>query len=115
MEKSYFTPENEASVAAILGSFDGAAPSAAPLTEFDTLTRGPLAIDVTMPLNDANVAAVVAARFKAVDIWLGWQLDDSHRHKPGAPVNSQYVFDTPAKQNMYSALLATYTELYGND
>jgi len=31
----------------------------------------------------------------------------------GAPVNAQYVFDTPKKQEMYSALLEKFTQLYG--
>jgi hypothetical protein len=28
-------------------------------------------------------------------------------------VNAQYVYDTPKKQEMYGALLETYTRLYG--
>lgn len=66
-----------------------------------------------MPLTDANVAAVVAARETAASYWLGWATDKSHGHKPGAPVNTQYVYDSKYKQNSYLALLPIYTELYG--
>ena len=63
-----------------------------------------------------TVATAVAARSMAAKFWLGWQVDmDAHAHKPGAPINSQYVFDTPAKQNMYVALLAKLQALYGED
>ena len=53
-------------------------------------------------------------RATAAKFWLGWQVDVD-AHTPGAQVNSQYVFDTPAKQNMYTALLAKYSALYGDD
>lgn len=114
MEKAYYTTDLEAFVADTVAGFDGATqPQDA--SELDVLVRGPLFMDVTMALTDSNVAKVVAAREKAADIWLEWQLDDSHRLTPGAPVNSQYVFDTPAKQSMYCALLETYTKLFGSD
>jgi len=113
MEKNYYTAELETLVADALGSFEGAVAGPAPASEFDALTRGPLAVDVRMPLTDANVAAVARARAAAAAAWLQWQAKDEFRLKPGAPVNSQYVFDTPAKQNMYSALLATYSALFG--
>lgn len=95
-------------------SFQGGTPSSSSsLTELDQLTRGPLALYMTMPLTDANVAAVVAAREIAASYWLGWATDKSHGHKPGAPVNTQYVYDSKYKQNSYLALLPIYTELYG--
>lgn len=40
--------------------------------EYDMLTRGPLYTSVTMPLTDANVATVAAAREQAVKYWLSW-------------------------------------------
>ena len=60
-----------------------------------------------------NVAAVVSAREKAADYWLGWALNKSHAHRPGAPINSQYVYDTKYKQNAYGALLDVYVKLFG--
>lgn len=79
------------------GGTPGAVP---PVNELDKLTRGPLTIDVTgVPINDANIATVVAARQKAAQAWLSWQLDlEAHAHRPGAQVNGQYVYDTPLKQ-----------------
>ena len=84
-------------------------------SDYDLLTRGPLYTSVTMPLTDANVATVTAAREQAVKYWLSWAKDDKHQHRPGAPVNSQYVYDTKFKQNAYGALLNEYTRIFGGD
>ena len=67
------------------------------LGELEKVTRGPLAIDISMPLSAGNVNTIVELREKVASIWLGWATDDSHTHKPGAPVNSQYVYDTKYK------------------
>jgi hypothetical protein len=96
-----------------LASFDGATDYDPNPSEMDLLTRGPLFTSVTMPNTDANVAAVVAAREKAADFLLSWAMDDQHEHRPGAPVNTQYVYDTKFKQNTYGALLGEYQEIYG--
>jgi hypothetical protein len=98
-----------------LASFDGATDYDPNPSEFDLLTRGPLFTSVTMPNTDANVAAVVAAREKAADFLLSWAMDDQHEHRPGAPVNTQYVYDTKFKQNAYGALLGEYQEIYGTE
>lgn len=81
--------------------------------ELDLLTRGPLFLDVACPLTDGNVAAIAAARTQAADYWLGWAMDQSHAHRPGAPVNSQYVYDTKYRQNAYGGLLAQYSADFG--
>lgn len=94
-------------------SFEGASPDDSPSTEFNDLTRGPCRIAVKMPLTDGNVAAVAAAQERAADYWLGWATDGSHEHKPGAPVNTQYVYDSKFRINAYSGLLPTYTALFG--
>ena len=60
-----------------------------------------------------NVDAIISARTRAVDIWLGWALDTAHRHKPGAPINAQYVYDSKYKITAYGVLLDVYTELFG--
>jgi len=107
---------NEALVAyinAAMTSFEGATASMDEMTESETLTRGPLTVSITMPLTDANVAAVAEARKKAVEFWIGWAQDDSHGHRPGAPINSQYVYDSKYRQNAYSALLPVYSNLFG--
>lgn len=63
--------------------------------------------------SDKNVDAIVAAREKAATYWLDWALDKSHAHRPGAPINSQYVYDSKYKINAYGALLDVYVGLFG--
>lgn len=79
----------------------------------DLLTRGPLYTSILMPNTPANVAAVVKAREQAADWWLGWATDGHHEHRPGAPVNTQYVYDSKFKINAYGALLGEYKAMYG--
>lgn len=83
------------------------------LSELEKLTRGPLAIDVTMPLSENNVNTIMSVREKAASLWLGWALDSSHSHRPGAPINSQYVYDSKYKINAYGTLLDVYVDLFG--
>lgn len=92
---------------------EGAVPCDTPPSELDLLTRGPLYTCLDMPLTDANVAAIVAAREKAADFWLSWAQDSEHEHRPGAPINSQYVYDTKYKQNAFGALMNEYESLFG--
>mmetsp|Transcript_19033 Transcript_19033/g.39162 ORF Transcript_19033/g.39162 Transcript_19033/m.39162 type:complete len:312 (+) Transcript_19033:115-1050(+) len=94
---------------------EGAVPCDIPASELDKLTRGPLFTCLDMPLSDANVAAVVAAREKAANYWLTWSQEVEHEHRPGAPINSQYVYDTKYKQNAYGALMEEYSALFGAD
>lgn len=98
-----------------MASLEGASPYDPDPTELDLLTRGPLYTSVTMPLTDANVQTVAAARGQAVEYWLGWVQDGGNEHRPGAPVNSQYVYDTKFKQNCYGALLNEYKSVFGAD
>ena len=60
-----------------------------------------------------NVGIVLAAREKAASLWLEWALDSSHGHRPGAPINSQYVYDSKYKINAYGVLLDVYVKLFG--
>jgi hypothetical protein len=113
-EGKFATPEVEAFMQATAASFEGGVIDAQ-TNEFEQLTAGPLQLKVNMPLTDGNVAAVVAAREKAADYWLTWALEDIHEHRPGAPVNSQYVYDTKYRQNAYSGLLPIYTAAFGPD
>mmetsp|Transcript_8909 Transcript_8909/g.17756 ORF Transcript_8909/g.17756 Transcript_8909/m.17756 type:complete len:347 (-) Transcript_8909:640-1680(-) len=64
------------------------------LSELEKVTLGPLAVDISMPLTSGNVDSIIGLREKVASMWLGWATDDSHAHRPGAPVNSQYVYDT---------------------
>jgi hypothetical protein len=114
-QTKFYTEEFESFIDATISSFQGATENVSMqnASEKEKLTRGPLAISVTMPLTDGNVAAIVAAKEKAASFWLSWAVDDSHGHRPGAPVNTQYVYDTKFKLNCYEALLDTYTQLLG--
>jgi len=112
-ESKFDNDEMQGFSSSILASFDGATPYDPNPSELDILTRGPLFTSVTMPNTDANVAAIVAAREKAANFWLMWTKDNQHQHRPGAPVNTQYVYDTKFKQNAYCALLAEYSDIYG--
>lgn len=97
-----------------ISSFTDATPYDNP-SELDLLTRGPLFTSLSMPNTPANVDAIVKARETAIDFWLEWSGDSQHQHRPGAPVNTQYVYDTKFKQNAYGALLAEYSHVYGVD
>jgi hypothetical protein len=121
-ETHFVNNEVQAFLNTIVDSLDGgdavvvnnvATTTATALTQEELLTRGPHCLHVSMPLNDANVAAVEKARTQAANYWLSWVLDQSHNHRPGAPVNTQYVYDTKFKINAYEALLPVYTKLFG--
>jgi hypothetical protein len=99
----------------IASACEGAVVAGQDPSELELLTRGPLALSIAMPLTESNVAAVADARSKAASYWLGWALDDSHTHRPGAPINSQFVYDTKYRQNSYGAILPVYTSLFGPD
>jgi hypothetical protein len=105
--------EVQSFLSSMIASLEGATPNDPNPTELDLLTRGPLFTRVTMPLTDANVAIIAGARETVADLWLSWALDDKHAHRPGAPVNTQYVYDTKFKQNAYGALSNEYTNLFG--
>mmetsp|Transcript_18907 Transcript_18907/g.52798 ORF Transcript_18907/g.52798 Transcript_18907/m.52798 type:complete len:316 (-) Transcript_18907:210-1157(-) len=94
---------------------EGAVPCDVAPTELDLLTRGPLYTSLDMPLTEGNVDVVVAAREKAAYYWLDWTQETEHEHRPGAPINSQYVYDTKYKQNAFGALMSEYTALFGAD
>jgi len=90
--------------------FEGA--TSLPQTELDQLTGGPLALAVRMPASDANVAKVAQTRERLATAWLEWTTT-AEPHRPGAPVNTQYVYDAKFRQNAYSALLPYYNTLLG--
>ena len=116
-DKKFGTEQVKNWLASTLASIEGAAsPSLdVPQTQLDLLTRGPLYTSVTMPLTDRNVQTVATARGQAVQYWLEWVQDRGNEHRPGAPVNTQYVYDTKFKQNCYGALLNEYTSVFGAD
>lgn len=114
-ESKFGNDQVKAFLSSTMASFEDASVVPGPTSEFDGLTRGPLILSVTMPLTDGNVAAVESARLQAANIWLSWAQSGEHDHRPGAPVNTQYVYDSKYKQNAYSALLPVYIEMFGSD
>jgi len=74
----------------------------------------PITSTSTESVTTGAQAGVAEARAKAVEFWLGWALDgERYRHRPGAPVNTQYVYDAKFRQNAYSALLPIYGDMFG--
>jgi len=112
-DKKFGTEEVQQFLSSI--PLEGAVACNIPPSELDLLTQGPLYTCLDMPLTDANVAAVVAARVKAADYWLNWNQESEHDHRPGAPINSQYLYDTKYKQNAFGALMSEYSNLFGAD
>jgi hypothetical protein len=100
-------------------SLEGAAiPNAAPTTALlDILTGSPLALSLVMPITNGNIHTVAKVREQAAAAWLQWTAMEKgrHNHRPGAPINTQYVYDAKFRQNAYSALLPLYTSLLGAD
>jgi hypothetical protein len=96
--------------------FEGSIPGTAPRTEYDVLTGGPLALHISMPVTSQNVRKIAAIRECVASAWCTWATKEAqqHMHRPGAPVNSQYVYDSKFRQNAYLALLAAYTNAFGS-
>jgi hypothetical protein len=107
----FATDEVHAWLVSSAASLEGAAPLEQ--TDLDRLTGGPEAVALSMPATDHNVAVVSQMRERAAAYWLQWARQDAHEHRPGAPVNTQYVYDAKFRQNAYSALLAYYQSILG--
>ena len=93
--------------------FENATPLEA-LSDLEGPTAGPLALNVRMPVTDANVQPVARVRDTMAQLRLDWSLY-AEQHSPGAPVNTQYVYDTKFRQNCFGALLPVYKKLFGPD
>uniref|UniRef100_A0A7S3LG08 Uncharacterized protein n=1 Tax=Amphora coffeiformis TaxID=265554 RepID=A0A7S3LG08_9STRA len=91
--------------------FENATPLEA-LSDLEGVTAGPLALNVRMPVTDANIQAVARVRDTMAQLWLDWSLN-AEQHRPGAPVNTQYVYDTKFRQNCFGALLPVYKKMFG--
>lgn len=93
--------------------FEGAT-ALEPASDLEAVTGGPLALHVRMPVTPGNVQAVAHVRDGVARKWLQWSLT-SEQHRPGAPINTQYVYDAKFRQNCFGALLPVYTQLFGAD
>jgi hypothetical protein len=105
------TPDVVAFLDSAVASFDGATKQET--TELGLLTGGPLALFLAMPLTEGNIRAIANVREQAATTWLKWARQDQHGHRPGAPVNTQYVYDSKFRQNAYRALVPVYAHLFG--
>lgn len=116
-ETKFGTPEVEAFLRSTVASLEGATvvAEAGKRNEYEQIVVGPLLLEVNMPLTSGNVEAVAMARERAAEYWLQWALEDGHAHRPGAPINSQYVYDTKYRQNAFAALLPVYLATFGED
>ena len=96
-------------------SLENAVPKSLQPSELDLLTGSPVAIDLTMPVTAHNIEVVTQLRDLAVQSWLGWVTDPqgTHDHRPGAPINTQYVYDAKFRQNSYLALRHYYSDTLG--
>lgn len=85
-------------------------------SELDLKTGGPLAIALKMPASSQNVQIVAQLRQLAANAWLTWATDRSgkNNHRPGAPINTQYVYDAKFRQNSYLALRDYYSQVIGS-
>jgi hypothetical protein len=95
-------------------SFEQAAPVA--VSDLDRLVSGPILLSVTMPVTAANLERIVALRRELVQAYIGWMAqapNQPYQHRPGAPVNTQYVYDSKFRQNAYLALLPIYQRMFG--
>jgi hypothetical protein len=78
--------------------------------EAAVLTTGPLAVTVQMPATASNGRALARRRRALHETWLNWTTNERelHAHRPGAPINAQYVYDAKYRQNAYLAMLEEY-------
>ena len=111
-ESNFGTPQVVDFIQSTLSNLVGATPNNRPLSDDDLLIRGPLLIDVIVPATESNIVTMVAARATAANYWLQWAISDAHNHRPGAPINSQYVYDTKFKLRAYGALLRFYSTIF---
>jgi hypothetical protein len=114
-DTKFVTPEVAKWLQSTMSSLQGATTNNRQLSEVDLLTRGPLILDVLVPPTESNIETIASARMKAAKFWLSWATSRSYDHRPGAPINSQYVYDTKYKQNSYVSLLKFYSEYFGNE
>jgi hypothetical protein len=114
-DTKFGTPEVVDWLKSTISNLQGATPNNRQLLEEDVLTRGPLIVDVLVPITESNIGTIASARTQAAKYWLSWATSGLYDHRPGAPINSQYVYDTKYKQNSYGSLLKFYSEIFGPD
>ena len=87
-----------------------------PPLEEASVIDGPLALHLTLPNTPQNIATIASVQQSLLlDFWLHqWHDDDTFAHRPGAPINSQYVYDSKFRQNAYLAVRAHFSATVGS-
>lgn len=89
-----------------------------PPLEEESVIDGPLALHLTLPNTPQNIATIASVQQSLLlDFWLHqWHQnsDDTFAHRPGAPINSQYVYDSKFRQNAYLAVRAHFSATVGS-
>lgn len=86
-------------------------------SDIEKLIHGPSFWNVRMKCTENNIRMIQNIRQRIVQDFLSWSVDQKglYDHRPGAPVNSQYVYDTKLKQNSYYSSYQYYYKRYNND
>lgn len=108
----FATDKLKAQVQDILSALEGPVTNVEP-SPAERLTGGPIAVSLAVPATEGNADKIAVLRSKAVEWWLQWTQEDNHSHRPGAPINTQYVYDAKFRQNAYNALLPLYMQYFG--
>ena len=108
-EALFFTAEAQAWASSVASS-GTPKPKA---TGDDLLYRGPLAIDISLPANDASVALCAKACEEAADMWIKW-CETTEPLPAGMKVTSTYAYDTKMRAQMFGVLVGIYSGLFGD-
>ena len=112
---AFYTEEAAAARAALL-ALPGATPAPVTKEQVNTISAGPLLVDVRLPLDEASAAAAAAACTDACERWLSWMLtaEDNKRGLPaGMRQTATYTRDTKVRQQHFGFLLSKYTPIFG--
>lgn len=95
-----------------MNQFEGAIALPMDTSEAAVLTTGPLVVNIQFPATEVNVQTLLRVRQSVAEAWLRWSTEEQHDHRPGAPINSQYVYDAKFRQNAFLALRNVYNRMF---
>jgi hypothetical protein len=84
-------------------------------SDVEKLVYGPSFWNIQMKCTDKNIRILQEIRTQMIKDYIIWSTSSSYDHRPGAPVNAQYVYDTKLKQNSYLATYQYYQTRYRNN
>jgi hypothetical protein len=108
-EQNFFTPD----VASWTDAIRNQGTPKPKATGDDLLYRGPLAIDISLPANDASVALCAKACAQAADVWMKW-MGTTEPLPAGMKVTSTYAYDTKLRAQTFGVVAGVYSSLFGN-